>query len=327
MTFKKCPWLTAPKKITPDPLVEKLLPSPKFPPDLEKINPNQFWRHFFNPQAFPKGEKKGLLASLKKACSCAQDQLPELDLLHQAWQASQEPVQKDSQPLLLVVGAMGSGKTSLAQRLVEAKPKTTIFEEITPEEWEFIGPQLGQFYDLLKSHFQKKLTGQTLKKMHHQQNSLQTWFANNRFTKTLKAIIKSQDEPVSFDSSPISDVVYEYVQKKLGVVKNEDFEKYIKTMQLRLALIPPVKNIVYVHNGLYGLQTLRDRNLKRGRDIEEGMPEGYLALLLDACSQMTRNLIKSGTRVILVDSEAINFAQESQKKAAKKIWEKAKKIK
>ncbi len=203
-----------------------------------------------------------------------------------------------------------------------------MFEELTNEEKSFIDPRLGKYYDLLKEHFKTNLAGELLGRMYSRQDSLQNWFANNRLTKTLKAIASCQDGPVSFDSSPPSDPVYEYVQRRLGVVRDEDFAQYIRAMQIRLALIPPVENVVYVHNGIYHVDTLKERNISRDLDIEKDMPEGYLALLLGTCSLMTRALMRSGARVILVDSEEINFSQEDEisNQAASTIWQQAERL-
>lgn len=233
-----------------------------------------------------------------------------------AWQAIQDT--RVCHPYVITIGAMGAGKSTLAETLAAAAPKTTRY---FPEEYQKIRP-LPQFYALLAEYVHSQ-DANILDQLHQVQAQVQGGFAALKFTQMLEATALLPFQPVIQDVWAPADTTYVIAHAQMGIMSQDNLHHYAADVALRHQLLPPhVKYpiIIYPHISFPALET-RIRQV-RGRDFEASVPPRYLEHLHQVGSQLAQTLEHLGYPVISVDAENHDFRPENGGlDHARRLWD------
>ena len=155
--------------------------------------------------------------------------------------------------LVLVAGNIGSGKTSLTERIGSRLGWRTAFESVSDN------PYLPDFYqEMSKWSFH-----------------LQVFFLGHRAQQHLEM----SDDPRSaiIDRSIYEDAfIFARALHDMGNISERDFHTYQKIYQMIVRTLPPPALLVYLSAPV---EILVDRIKKRGRSIESGISPDYLKRL------------------------------------------------
>ena len=155
--------------------------------------------------------------------------------------------------LVVVAGNIGAGKTSLTERLGERLGWRTAFESVVDN------PYLADFYQDMKSW-----------SFH-----LQIFFLGHRAEQYLQ--IASAQESAILDRSIYEDAhIFARALHHLNNLDERDYLAYRRVFQLLVATLP-APNLL-IHLGA-PVEVLMERIRRRGRAIETGISQEYLALL------------------------------------------------
>jgi deoxyadenosine/deoxycytidine kinase len=155
--------------------------------------------------------------------------------------------------LILVAGNIGSGKTSLTERLGAKLGWTTAFESVSDN------PYLPNFYQDMRAwafHLQIYFLG------HRAQQQIDMW------NDPRSSII---DRSIFEDAFIFSRALYQ-----LGNLSEQDYQAYRKVFDLLVRTLPPPSLLIYLKAPV---EVLVERIRRRARDIETGIDADYLALL------------------------------------------------
>ncbi len=155
--------------------------------------------------------------------------------------------------LVLVAGNIGSGKTSLTERIGSRLGWRTAFESVSDN------PYLPDFYqEMAKWSFH-----------------LQVFFLGHRAEQHLEM----SDDPRSaiIDRSIYEDAfIFARALHDMGNISERDFHTYQKIYQMIVRTLPPPALLVFLNAPV---EVLVDRIKKRGRSIESGISPDYLKRL------------------------------------------------
>ncbi|HMN59043.1 MAG TPA: deoxynucleoside kinase [Anaerolinea sp.] len=155
--------------------------------------------------------------------------------------------------LVLVAGNIGSGKTSLTERIGERLGWRTAYESVVDN------PYLADFYqDMKKWSFH-----------------LQVFFLGHRAAQHLEM----WDDPRSaiIDRSIYEDAfIFARALNHLGNLSEVDYHSYRKVFELVVRGLPPPSLLVYLKAPV---SVLMKRIQRRARNMETGISQDYLALL------------------------------------------------
>jgi deoxyadenosine/deoxycytidine kinase len=156
---------------------------------------------------------------------------------------------------VLVAGNIGSGKTSLTERLGERLGWVTGFESVQDN------PYLGDFYrDMAAWAFH-----------------LQVFFLGHRARQHL-ALARAPESAI-VDRSIYEDAeIFARVSLELGSITERDFEAYRSVYELILDSLPTPDLLLHLRAPV---PVLMRRIRERGRAIEAGVTESYLSMLED----------------------------------------------
>lgn len=155
--------------------------------------------------------------------------------------------------LILVAGNIGSGKTSLTERIGERLGWKTAFESVSDN------PYLPGFYNDMKQwsfHLQVFFLG------HRAEQHLELW-----------------QDPVSaiIDRSIYEDAyIFARALNHLGNLSELDYRAYRKVFDLIVRTLPPPSLLIYLKAPVV---VLLERIQRRARNIESGITADYLSLL------------------------------------------------
>lgn len=216
---------------------------------------------------------------------------------------------------IAVTGTMGSGKTTAAKLLAKELGLTLLEENFGEnaflprfytemKRWAFH----SQTFFLMEKITQMLKTGELLERLkktkissvHKIDSRLLTSQRSERGSDRLHGII--QDTPL------LQDVFsYAKAQNILGNMDDSEWRLYQKIYRSFAPLLPQPNFILYLKTGV---GTVTKRIVKRQRNFEHQVPEGYLELL----EMLNERWIKrenNGARVVTIDTEVINFAHNS----------------
>ena len=165
--------------------------------------------------------------------------------------------------LILVAGNIGSGKTSLTERIGERLGWHTAYESVVDN------PYLPDFYTSMKDwafHLQVYFLG------HRAQQHL------DMFKDPRSAII---DRSIYEDAHIFARALY-----TMGNINERDYITYRKVFDLVTANLPQPSLLVYLKCPVH---TLIERILARGREIESSISPDYLTLLESFYDDWTRD--------------------------------------
>lgn len=155
--------------------------------------------------------------------------------------------------LIVVAGNIGAGKTSLTERIGTRLGWETAFESVSDN------PYLSDFYADMRSW-----------SFH-----LQIFFLGHRADQYLELARSSQS--AILDRSIYEDAyIFARALHHLGNISERDYHAYLRVFNLLVSTLPPPNLLVYLKAPV---SVLMDRIHRRGRDIESGITEEYLALL------------------------------------------------
>lgn len=155
--------------------------------------------------------------------------------------------------LIVVAGNIGAGKTSLTERIGTRLGWETAFESVSDN------PYLSDFYADMRSW-----------SFH-----LQIFFLGHRADQYLEFATSSQS--AILDRSIYEDAyIFARALHHLGNISERDYHAYLRVFNLLVSTLPPPNLLVYLKAPV---SELMDRIHRRGRDIESGITEEYLALL------------------------------------------------
>lgn len=155
--------------------------------------------------------------------------------------------------LILVAGNIGSGKTSLTERIGERLGWRTAYESVADN------PYLPDFYENMCTwsfHLQVYFLG------HRAQQHLDMW------QDPRSAII---DRSIYEDAA-----IFARALHHLGNLDERDFQTYRKVYALVIKTLPPPSLLIYLKAPV---PVLLNRIQQRAREIESGITAGYLELL------------------------------------------------
>jgi deoxyadenosine/deoxycytidine kinase len=155
--------------------------------------------------------------------------------------------------LIVVAGNIGAGKTSLTERIGTRLGWVTAYESVSDN------PYLPDFYADMRSW-----------SFH-----LQIFFLGHRAEQYLELARTSQS--AILDRSIYEDAyIFARALHHLGNISERDYHAYLRVFNLLVSTLPPPNLLVYLKAPV---SVLMDRILQRGRNIESGITEDYLALL------------------------------------------------
>lgn len=155
--------------------------------------------------------------------------------------------------LILVAGNIGSGKTSLTERIGKQLGWRTAYESVSDN------PYLPNFYQDMAQwsfHLQIFFLG------HRAEQHLDMW------NDTQSAII---DRSIYEDAH-----IFARALHHMGNLSELDYQSYLKVFNLIIRNLPPPSLLVYLKTPV---MLLMERIRKRARNIETGITEDYLSLL------------------------------------------------
>jgi len=173
--------------------------------------------------------------------------------------------------LILVAGNIGSGKTSLTDRIGQRLGWRTAYESVADN------PYLPNFYKDMKTW-----------SFH-----LQVYFLGHRARQHLEM---ANDPRSSIIDRSIYEDAYIFCRAlhSMGNLNELDFQTYMSVFNLLVPTLPPPSMLIYLR---CPVEVLMARIQKRARDIETGISAEYLALLesyydewmqtFDACPVLT----------------------------------------
>ena len=155
--------------------------------------------------------------------------------------------------LVLVAGNIGTGKTSLAERIGARLGWRTAFESVTDN------PYLGEFYaDMQKWSFH-----------------LQIFFLGHRAQQHL-ALARSPESAIADRSIYEDAYIFARTLHHMGNLSERDYGAYRSVFDLVVAGLPRPDLLLYLKAPV---EVLLARIHKRGRNIESGITGEYLGLL------------------------------------------------
>lgn len=155
--------------------------------------------------------------------------------------------------LIVVAGNIGAGKTSLTERIGTRMGWKSAFESVSDN------PYLPDFYADMRSW-----------SFH-----LQIFFLGHRAEQYLDLAQSSQS--AILDRSIYEDAyIFARALHHLGNISERDYHAYLRVFNLLVSTLPPPNLLVYLKAPV---SVLMDRIRQRGRDIESGISDEYLALL------------------------------------------------
>ncbi len=165
--------------------------------------------------------------------------------------------------LILVAGNIGSGKTSLTERIGARLGWRTAYESVADN------PYLPDFYNSMRDwsfHLQIYFLG------HRAQQHLDMWQDSQ------SAII---DRSIYEDAA-----IFARALNHLGNLNERDFQTYRKVFSLVTQTLPPPSLLIYLKAPV---PVLMERIHQRARDIETGIDASYLELLDSFYEEWMRN--------------------------------------
>jgi deoxyadenosine/deoxycytidine kinase len=155
--------------------------------------------------------------------------------------------------LVVVAGNIGSGKTSLTERLGARLGWCTAFESVGDN------PYLSDFYaDMRQWSFH-----------------LQVFFLGHRAEQYLE--LANNPQSAILDRSIYEDAyIFARALHHLGNINERDYDSYLRVFQLVVSRLPPPDLMIYL---CAPVSMLMKRINKRGRAMETGISEDYLSLL------------------------------------------------
>lgn len=198
--------------------------------------------------------------------------------------------------LILVAGNIGSGKTSLTERIGERLGWHTAYESVVDN------PYLPDFYASMKDwafHLQVYFLG------HRAQQHL------DMYDDPRSAII---DRSIYEDAYIFARALY-----SMGNINERDYNTYRKVFDLITANLPHPSLLVYLKAPV---DTLVERIQSRGRDIESSISRDYLALLESYYDDWTGNF--DLCPILTIRTDDLDFVHEPRHldMVVKKIKEK-----
>ena len=168
-----------------------------------------------------------------------------------------------SKHLILVAGNIGSGKTSLTERLGQRLGWYTAYESVLDN------PYLPNFYKDMKTwSFQ-----------------LQVFFLGHRARQHMQ--MAADPRSAIIDRSIYEDAfIFCRALNHLGNLNELDYQTYMNVYNLVVANLPVPSMLIYLR---CPVEVLMSRIHKRGRDMESGISTDYLALLESYYDDWTQN--------------------------------------
>ena len=155
--------------------------------------------------------------------------------------------------LIVVAGNIGAGKTSLTERIGTRLGWESAFESVSDN------PYLPDFYADMRSW-----------SFH-----LQIFFLGHRAEQYLD--LARAPQSAILDRSIYEDAyIFARALHHLGNISERDYHAYLRVFNLLVSTLPPPNLLVYLKAPV---SVLMDRIRQRGRDIETGISEEYLAQL------------------------------------------------
>ncbi len=165
--------------------------------------------------------------------------------------------------LILVAGNIGSGKTSLTERIGERLGWRTAFESVADN------PYLPNFYA----------------DMHQWSFHLQIFFLGHRAQQHLD--LWEDPRSAIIDRSIYEDAyIFARALYSMGNLSELDYQSYRKVFDLIVRTLPPPSLLIYLKAPV---SVLVERIRRRGRDMETGISPDYLALLESYYEDWMRN--------------------------------------
>ena len=155
--------------------------------------------------------------------------------------------------LILVAGNIGSGKTSLTERIGERLGWRTAYESVSDN------PYLPDFYANMKEW-----------SFH-----LQVFFLGHRAQQHLELFEDSRSAII--DRSIYEDAyIFARALNSMGNINERDYQTYRQVFNLVIKSLPPPSLLIYLKAPV---DVLMKRIAKRGREIESTISKDYLTLL------------------------------------------------
>ena len=155
--------------------------------------------------------------------------------------------------LILVAGNIGSGKTSLTERIGERLGWRTAYESVSDN------PYLPDFYANMKEW-----------SFH-----LQVFFLGHRAQQHLELFEDSRSAII--DRSIYEDAyIFARALNSMGNINERDYQTYRQVFNLVIKTLPPPSLLIYLKAPV---DVLMKRIAKRGREIESTISKDYLTLL------------------------------------------------
>ncbi len=185
---------------------------------------------------------------------------------------------------IAVAGNIGSGKTTLTEKLAKHYKWQPHFEDVEHN------PYLVDFYeDMPRWSF-----------------NLQIYFLNNRIKHLID--IRNGHETVIQDRTIYEDAyIFAPNLFDMGLMTNRDYENYTSFFQNLKTLIQPPDLLIYLKTSI---PTLVDQIQKRGRDYEENLRLDYLKRLNENYNKWITSY-EDGP-LLVIDVNSCNFAEKEE---------------
>lgn len=155
--------------------------------------------------------------------------------------------------LILLAGNIGSGKTSLTERIGARLGWHTAFESVADN------PYLADFYQ----------------DMHTWSFHLQVFFLGHRAQQHLD--LATMPQSAICDRSIYEDAyIFSRALHQMGNLSDRDYLSYRRVFEMIVRQLPPPDLLIYLKAPV---EVLMERIHRRARDIETGISQDYLALL------------------------------------------------
>jgi deoxyadenosine/deoxycytidine kinase len=187
-----------------------------------------------------------------------------------------------SKRLILLAGNIGSGKTSLTERIGARLGWATAYESVVNN------PYLPDFYE----------------NMREWAFHLQIYFLGHRAEQHIH--LAEIPESAILDRSIYEDAhIFARALNHMGNLADRDFEAYLRLYHLIVAHLPKPDLLIHLEAPV---PILMERIRRRARDIETGISEDYLALLAQFYAEWIKDF--DLCPVLTIRSDDLDFVHE-----------------